>query len=88
MQWVAFLNMEDWRTNRLEFYLARLCFITLKANSDKKTNVKWEDMFLEDPYNPKKAKKPDAQELWTKMEAWRTMHNGAVARSKQKGSAK
>lgn len=85
-KWVAFLNMEDWRVSRTEFYLARLCYITLKANGDKKT--KWDEMFLDDPYNPKKKEAPGLQELWTKMEAWRAMHNGAEKRNRDKEKAK
>jgi hypothetical protein len=67
-QWVAFLNMEDFRVSRMEFYLARIAFVLLKANGDKKT--KWKDMFLDDPYDPKQDKEPSQDELWSKMNAW------------------
>ena len=80
--WIAFLNMEDWKTTRLEFYLAQLCHITMRVNGNKKSKLK--DFLLEDPYNPKK-KEAQTTDLWHKLNTWVSRHNKAVVeREKEK----
>lgn len=74
-EWLAFLNMEDWRSTRQEVYLARLSHILLRVNGDKKTE--FADLFLDDPYHPKE-KKDKTAELWHKLNSWGKRHNKVV----------
>lgn len=84
-EWLAFLNMEDWRSTRQEVYLARIAHILLMVNGDKKT--KFADLFLDDPYHPKK-KESNQQELWHKLNAWGRRHNKVVGNKGDKAKAK